>query len=51
MPNSVDNGGEGRVDKEEDSRNPVMGRCYSTSQCILVKQLIVLDSSGGVGKV
>lgn len=38
------------VDKE-DSRNPVTGRCYGISPCVPVKQQIVLDSSGGGGKV
>lgn len=36
------------MEKEEDSRNPVICRYYSTSQCVLVRQMISL---GGVGKM
>ena len=39
------------MEKEEDSRNPVSGRCYSASQCVPVRLLIVLVSSSGGEKV
>lgn len=37
--------------KEEDSRNPLIGRYHSASQCVPVRLLIALVSSSGGGKV
>lgn len=37
--------------KEEDSRNPLIGRYHGASRCVPVRLLIALVSSSGGGKV